>query len=143
MFDVTNKLTELPDEPPEILEGDERLVYLRMLPRFKECGCRACDINTVISFCDVVAEKEEAKRELAKPVSEGGGKVIWLVNEKNGQKYSQISSWVGIKNRAIELEKKLVQDLGLAPAVRRRLKQDIDDPDGEGRNVDPNQLRMF
>lgn len=111
--DLTN-ISELPDKAPAILSKPAKDIYKHMLPLFKECGCIAVDINSVISFCDVVALKQKAMTEISKT-----GEVYM-----NG-KILQASPWLSIKNKCIEQEKKLVQDLACAPAVRARIKMEI------------------
>jgi P27 family predicted phage terminase small subunit len=129
-------ISEIPEEPPEILSEDGREVWRRILPMIAlapyQLRLRGVDLNTLVSYCDVVATKEKAMRELRKPKSEGGGEVVY-----NG-KLLQKSPWLSIRDQCIELEKKLVQDLGFAPAVRERLKVNRDAMDGD----DPNQLMM-
>lgn len=110
-IDEEIELSALPDEPPEELTPPAKAIYKKVLPLLKELKAVACDIHTIISYCQVIATKQKALMMLNIQ-----GEVIYT---SKGDPI--INPWQTIFRTMVECEKKIANDICTSPGARARL----------------------
>jgi P27 family predicted phage terminase small subunit len=98
--------------PPDWLDEEGKAHWSEMADLLEESGqASKLDADCLALYLSHYSTWREAERELAKPPSQGGGKVITAING-----YQQLSPWYTISLNAQKAMKLLLTELGLEQA---------------------------
>ncbi len=101
-------------DPPECLDPEARDHWRALAALIDEAGTGSrLDRDLLTLHCAAWSRWREAERELSRPASEGGGRVIVA---RNG--YAQPSPWQVISNDSAKAMRGYLAELGLTPRSR-------------------------
>lgn len=111
----------MPEMPKGLARVAKREWYFMSRILFDKGVVTEVDRQALATYCESVATKEEAQRELIKT----GGKVISTYMEKDGDRLflkMETNPWWKIWKEAVATERAYLIEFGLTPASRSRLK---------------------